>query len=278
MKTALSLLVIISAVALAGCGDSSPAGSSETGILTVSALRNSVPVADALVVLASPSRGGSVIAVATTDGDGAATLTELESGVYSLEVSKSVGAQLVYGVDSTVAVASGDSTDRTIVVDQESDDPFPLALGNTWTFSVGTDTTEIIGVFSTKMIGDLQTYTFGPDEGGHPPYVTRGVTDVYWHGWETSSGGDHILDSPAVFLDFAASEGESWSIPGWGSVVLEDTGVQVTVPAGTFDSCHRFRFTADAVPKVWWHAPGVGPVMVLDEDDVVWELLEYELH
>jgi hypothetical protein len=219
-----------------------------------------------------------VIAVATTDGSGVATLRGLESGVYSLEVSKSIGTQLAYGEESAVAVAAGDSTDRTILVDQESPDPFPLALGNTWTFSVGGDTAEIIGVFSIRMIGDLQTYTFGPDEGGHPPYVTRGVTDVYWHGWETVGGGDHILDEPVVFLDFAANEGDSWSIPDWGSVLLEETGIQVTVPAGTFDGCHRFRFLADAVPKVWWHAPGVGPVRVVDEDDTVWELLECELH
>lgn len=278
MKEAFGLVIIlVMAAALVSCGDSSPSASI-AGDLIVHALRDSVPVGDALVILSLPSRADSIIAAATTDGNGTAALWGVESGIYSLEVSKSIGAQLVHGVDVGVEVAGSGATDRTILVTEESDDPFPLALGNTWTFSVGPDTTETVGVFSTKIIGEVLAYTFGPEEGGHPPYMTRGVTAVYWHGWETGSGEDHILDSPVVFLDFAASEGESWSIPGWGSVVLEEVGVQVTVPAGTFDDCHRFRFLADVVPRVWWHAPGVGPVMVLDESDTLWELLEYELH
>jgi hypothetical protein len=274
------LKVIIAAAAMAvvvgGCGGSSTEGP-ETADFTVSAARANSPVGGALVVVFVASHGDSIVAAGTTAQDGSVTLHGLVPGTYSLGVSKNIGGQLVFGSRNDVAVAKG-SSGCSVPVDQTMDDGFPLALGNTWTFSVEPDYTDTIGIFSTKVIGDVVTYAFGPHEGGHPPYLTRGATAVYCHGWETQAGGDHILARPAVFLDFEASVGATWTIPDWGSVELMGKDLEVTVPAGTFEHCFWFEFNSGSVITGFWYCPGVGPVKLPTPSGVTCELTAYHLN
>ena len=123
----------------------------------------------------------------------------------------------------------------------------------------------------------------GPED-AHPGYYTCGVMVVYQHGFENTYGEDSFFAKPAVFLNFGASPGDAWKVDDWGTVKLESKGIEVTVPAGTFQNCIKLKMVQDVGPpqyfSTWylWTAPGVGGVKWIDPNGIVWELKSYELH
>ncbi len=276
-----SLLVMffmgVLALMLVGCGEDKPP-EPQTGSITVTAMYLGEGLDSAFVALSLSSDTAAELVASGTTMDGECVISGLAPSEYAVTVSKSVGGQLIYGAQSNVQVSAGATATQTVQVDQQKADYFPLALGNLWRSSDGADTATI-GVFSTKVVKGVLTYTIGPESGGHPGYHTRGVSAVYIHGWETQTGGDHILEAPVVFLDFSASEHDTWSIPDWGTVEVVEKGLEITVPVGTFSGCDHFKFTAaGVVVSDWWNAPGIGPIRMADSSGVISELISYELH
>ena len=261
-----------------GCeGDSSTNGSSNGELvdITISALFQNAPLGNAFVtIFASPISEGA-IAFGSTDATGECVLSDIETGTYTIEVCKSMEGWLIYGMEFTSLSASNLSV--TLNVEETDDDYFPLALNNYWTFSDMADSVMTVGIYTTKSINGVTTYTFGPEE-SYPPFMTHTRTSVYWHGWETIDGVDHILPFPVVFIDVSGSIGETWVIPDWGSVQLVALDVDVIVPAGNFTGCMVFEFNAEAAIGEMTLAPGIGPVLMEDEFGVLWELVDYDLY
>ena len=234
-RSILILSLLLSTI-LGGCGGKSTSPESKKATVTITASRQDQPVDSALVTVFSSSGTGGLVAVGTTNEDGKCSLSGIGSGNYVISVSKSIQGQLIYGTKSNVQISAGANVSQSVEVDQQVDDLFPLALGNTWTFSDGADSTRSLQVFSTKIINGTITYAMGP-EGMHPGYYTRGVTALYQHGFENTLGQDYFFDRPTVFLHFGASPGDMWKVEDWGRVELMNTASQVTAPAGTFENC-----------------------------------------
>jgi hypothetical protein len=275
-------LVILFCISVCGCEDDSSPTENDGGNkvdLRITALRQNEPLDTALVVVSLAANNDEAVAFASTDVEGQCTLPEVEKDVYLVEVSKSDHGTLLFGFAMIDLSTVENGIDLTIDANEEKSDYFPLALGNTWTSSDGADSILTTAVLETKMVNGVITYILEPvGEDTHPPYMTHGVSAVYWHGYETMTGGDHIYPQPVVFMGSEAAVGTVWAIPDWGSVELVASGFQVVVPAGTFDGCMQYIFTADVEVSEMTLAPGVGPVLTVDEMGTTYELVSYELH
>jgi hypothetical protein len=271
------VLTFLCSIVFSGCGDKKSTKDNEKATVTISALRQGQPVDSALVTISPSSSPNTLSAVGTTGLDGKCILSGLQGGNFVVNVSKSVEGQLIYGTKSNLQISTGANV-CSVGVNQQADDFCPVALGNWWTLSNGEDSTLTIGIYAIKMVRGVLTYTFGPDSGGYPGYVTRGVTALYLHGGASNSGGDWILHPPVVWMDFAGSVNSTWNVPNWGSVELVEKDVTVIAPASSFSGCLHFKFYADVAVREIWFAPGVGPAQMLDRDSVTWQIIDYELH
>ncbi len=283
MKSLLVMLFVgVLTLMLVGCGEDEPT-EPQTGSITVTALHEGQSVDSAFVAISLSSDTAAELVASGTTMDGECVISGLASGDYTVTVSNSVGGQLIYGAQSNVQVSAGATATQTVQVDQQKADPFPFALGNTWTLSDGEDSILSIKVLYTKIVGGTVTYALGPaDVEIHPGYYARGVMALYKYGFENTLGQDYFFTRPAVFLDFAASPGDEWPVEDWGRVKLIDSGSVVTVPAGTFENCLQFEVFQDigqGEESIWyiWTTPGIGWVKCLFEG-IVWELTSYELH
>ncbi len=282
MKSLLVMLFVgVLTLMLVGCGEDEPPPAPETGSITVTALHEGQSVDSAFVAVSLSSDTAAELVAAGTTMDGECVISGLASGDYTVTVSKSVGGQLIYGAQSNVQVSAGATATQTVQVDQQIADLYPLAVGNTWTYTDGVDSNFIGGVVSGKEIHGVLTYRVGPenepDVPPYPFYVQRGVAASYCYGWITQSGSDYFLNTPVIWIDFSASEGDCWTIPEWGTTVCcLATGVEISVPAGSYSDCYYLRFTGGKMTGDYWFAPGVGPVRMVG--DYTLELISYKLY
>jgi hypothetical protein len=156
-----------------------------------------------------------------------------------------------------------------VVLVEAQSDYFPLALGNWWAFdsswwaSDGLDTLEVGAI---KLVDGVATYTIGPrGPNFHPGYHTHGRNAIYQHGYETTTGSDHVIRPPTVWIDFTATAGECWTIRDWGQGCLHSEWETVQTPLGEFTSCWKVTLREEygVVEVTFWLKEGIGPVKVL---------------
>ena len=139
---------------------------------------------------------------------------------------------------------------------------FPLHIGNSWTYSDGTEekTFTIIG---TEQINGYTYYRFndywGPLREGEEFLFRHDANQVLmWDSWWYAVHGEEV-----VRYDFT---GGYWDGAFLGYCRLKQDGVDCNVPAGRFSDCINFQFlSADCGPDAFqfgeYLAPGVGVVM-----------------
>ncbi|MDP6594910.1 MAG: hypothetical protein QGI86_03275 [Candidatus Poribacteria bacterium] len=103
-------------------------------------------------------------------------------------------------------------------------------------------------------------------------------------------------DPPQVFLPIPIELGTRWTVKGevtlplLGEIMAENTQEvvavdKISIPAGTFDNCLQVKQTnvlASPVlrlerPGTMWLAPNLGPVKFVNSDDIVFELVRYNV-
>ena len=103
-------------------------------------------------------------------------------------------------------------------------------------------------------------------------------------------------DPPQVFLPIPIKLGTRWTVKGevklplLGEIMAENTQEvvavdKISVPAGTFDNCLQVKQTNVLTspvlrlerPGTMWLAPNLGPVKFVNSDDIVFELVRYNV-
>lgn len=141
---------------------------------------------------------------------------------------------------------------------------FPMQIGNRWRFSFSEIFSESYSdsmnetIVDTIRVADSLYFVF--DYFRHFPNISFRMT---------CDSKLLVQDNSReqVWLDFYTAVGDSWHVmaPDVGSewtVFMQSKTDTVSVPAGTFTNCYRFRFQWEGVDNDWeeWYAPGVGPV------------------
>jgi hypothetical protein len=247
---------------LVGCGKdegTNPTSGESKGSMTVTVRRNNAAVPLAVVV-ASPAGGSGAAAdiVATTDQSGMCVLSAVSQGTYSVAASVSIGGTNHYGQNTGISVSGGSNTNVEVLLLAQKADYWPMALGNWWSLSSG----DTIAIGPVKIIKGVATYAIGlRGQVVHPGYHTHGSNAIYQHGYETTTGADHIIDPPTVWIDFTATAGECWVIRDWGQGCLQSEWDTVQTPMGLFTDCWKVRLVAENRNEFYfWLKEGVGPV------------------
>jgi hypothetical protein len=166
----------------------------------------------------------------------------------------------------------------------------PLTVGNTWENSLtvtiepplaatityeATGTESVAGITATRIDGTCD---------GNPLICSRMVG--YWYlaanqGDSLYSYADNTFgeyDPPNLLCSTSFNVGDTWqTTSSEGSVVeweVVSTTETVTVPAGTFTDCIRYRATSGANEERWYHV-GTGTVKTEADDIILIELTGY---
>jgi hypothetical protein len=264
MRKAFLLLLTIGMISGSGCSEDKATGQEKptTGSMQITVLQGDTPVPfSTLLVTPTQVSAQTSDRISTTDADGHATVRELPGGTYSVTASKCQAGLQHFGEKTDVSISPGSTATVIVVLVNSESDPFPLALGNWWAFDSG----DTIEVGRTKVIDGVTTYTLGlRGQDIHPGYHTHGRNAIYKHGYETTTGADHIIRPPTVWMDFTATAGECWTIRDWGQGCLDSEWETVQTPLGEFTDCWKFRLiSGDGNEFTFWLKDGIGPVKTL---------------
>jgi hypothetical protein len=131
---------------------------------------------------------------------------------------------------------------------------FPLAIGNTWTFT----RTIQDKILDTIRVDNQRYYHFDH---------FRDVDNAWLRMTDEGKLMMRIDTTEQMWLDFGAKVGDQWPVrhpnelAQWTVHLLSKTDT-AKVPAGEFVQCFRFRFQFNGADNDWeeWYAPNVGPV------------------
>jgi hypothetical protein len=207
----------------------------------------------------------------------------LHSNTHLREVDMRITAILVFTAAIAAAVLTGcgsSSTGPSGPVDY-----FPLAIGNTWNFSIdgyliqagsadtilleGTlqraivDTTQHQQGFEVWVLKDIVAITFIQ---GDTTITMRDTSFAYT--FETSNEvlayDDTVSTDHEIVSKLPVTVGETWEPYSYDSTTVREVlsvTASVPTPAGNFTGCAHFRDTDSAYPEEnfeFWLAPGVG--------------------
>jgi len=156
---------------------------------------------------------------------------------------------------------------------------FPLNIGNSWTYTDGAEEKTFI-ITGTEQINGHTYYKFDdyvricgfPGYDSYPPddndifFRYDPCSDTVLQYWPS-------INEDRVRYDFSQN---TW---GDGGNQLIQTGLTCTVPAGTFDSCCKFRFATDLACGDFNEmlAPGVGNIRFDTPETGTFELKRYTI-
>ena len=264
MRKAFLLLLAIGMISGGGCGEDKGTGERKptTGSMQIIVVQDHAPVALSTVLVA-PTQVSEQVSnrIATTDADGQSTVSGLPVGTYSVTASKCQASLQHFGEITGISISPGSTATVIVVLVNSDPDLFPLALGNWWAFDTG-DTLEVGRI---KVIDGVTTYTVGlRGQDFHPGYHTRVRNAIYQHGYETTTGADHIIRPPTVWMDFTATAGECWTIRDWGQGCFDSDWETVQTPLGEFTNCWKVRLVpGEGGEFTFWLEDGIGPVKMV---------------
>ena len=186
---------------------------------------------------------------------------------------------------------------------------YPAEVGNMWTLNTADETEQrryvieeaedVNGLDIRRLKIDSEALGTGvivPDR----YLITADDTGLTLHRSDTDEGtfgiATVIYDPPTFFFPASPTLGQTWQISGetelqivgaTSSVVTDEVVAfeDVVTPAGTFENCAKihlsYKITTALVtlrPEEYiWLAPDVGPVRFQDSNDVVFDLVSYNL-
>lgn len=186
---------------------------------------------------------------------------------------------------------------------------YPAEVGNMWTLNTADETEQrryvieeaedVNGLDIRRLKIDSEALGTGvivPDR----YLITADDTGLTLHRSDTDEGtfgiATVIYDPPTFFFPASPTLGQTWQISGetelqivgaTASVVTDEVVAfeDVVTPAGTFENCAKihlsYKITTALVtlrPEEYiWLAPDVGPVRFQDSNDVVFDLVSYNL-
>ncbi len=186
---------------------------------------------------------------------------------------------------------------------------YPSATGNMWTLTSvdGTEQRTYSLEAPDIEVGEgivrlkIATATVGTDTVDIDNYyVTVDAEGIKLHQSITDEGAFGIaeaqFDPPASFFPLPLAAGDAWQIVAETELKLvgattSTTSAEVvaletvTTPAGTFDNCVKIQLNRRVVTRLvttrstsyQWLAPDVGPVKYQNDQDVVYELTNYNV-
>ena len=186
---------------------------------------------------------------------------------------------------------------------------YPAEVGNMWTLNTADGTTQrryaITGTEDFNglevLVLDIVEDTLGtgviiPDR----YFITADDTGLTVHQSTTDEGtfgiAKIVYDPPTLFFPSSPTLGQQWQISGDTELLLvgaasNTTSVEVVAiedvvtPAGTFEGCAKiqlsFKVTTALVTlrpiEYLWLAPDVGPIRFQDSQEIVFDLISYNL-
>ena len=186
---------------------------------------------------------------------------------------------------------------------------YPAAIGNTWTLmsvdgteertysieepDIEVDAGVVLLKIATAVVGteavDIDNY-----------YVTVDTTGIKLHQSATDEGAFGIaaaqFDPPASFFPLPLVLGDAWEIVAETELQIVGATTSTTsaevvdietieTSAGTFDNCVKIQLNRRVVTRLLttrstsyqWLAPDVGPVKYQNDQDIVYELTDYNI-
>ena len=186
---------------------------------------------------------------------------------------------------------------------------YPAEVGNMWTLNTADETEQrryaITGTEDFNglevLILDIETEVLGTDVIVPDRYfITADDTGLTLHQSTTDEGtfgiAKIVYDPPILFFPSSPTLGQQWQISGDTELLLvgaasNTTSVEVVAiedvvtPAGTFEGCAKiqlsFKVTTALVTlrpiEYLWLAPDVGPIRFQDSQEIVFDLISYNL-
>ena len=186
---------------------------------------------------------------------------------------------------------------------------YPAEVGNTWTLNTADETEQrrymITGTEDFNglevLILDIETEVLGTDVIVPDRYfITADDTGLTLHQSTTDEGtfgiAKIIYEPPTLFFPSSPTLGQQWQISGDTELLLvgaasNTTSVEVVAiedvvtPAGTFEGCAKiqlsFKVTTALVTlrpiEYLWLAPDVGPIRFQDSQEIVFDLISYNV-
>ena len=186
---------------------------------------------------------------------------------------------------------------------------YPAEVGNMWTLNTADETEQrryaITGTEDFNglevLILDIETEVLGTDVIVPDRYfITADDTGLTLHQSTTDEGtfgiAKIVYDPPILFFPSSPTLGQQWQISGETELLLvgaasNTTSVEVVAiedvvtPAGTFEGCAKiqlsFKVTTALVTlrpiEYLWLAPDVGPIRFQNSQEIVFDLISYNL-
>ncbi len=145
----------------------------------------------------------------------------------------------------------------------DDDTIWPAAVGNYWIYEVETQMGDapVLNTIDTSTIEAKITW------GGHTWY---GDKEEYGGEYRRNAKGgmyrlrindEHPDGKAELLVEYPVKVGSSWTEADSTTVIVEDLDETVTVPAGKFDGCYRFKMAIPGgMTGTMWLKPGVGIV------------------
>ena len=186
---------------------------------------------------------------------------------------------------------------------------YPAEVGNMWTLNTADGTTQrryaITGTEDFNglevLVLDIVEDTLGtgviiPDR----YFITADDTGLTVHQSTTDEGtfgiAKIVYDPPTLFFPSSPTLGQQWQISGETELLLvgaasNTTSVEVVAiedvvtPAGTFEGCAKIQLSSKVTTALvtlrpieyLWLAPDVGPIRFQDSQEIVFDLISYNV-
>ena len=178
------------------------------------------------------------------------------------QFNKSIFSIAILATLISSMMSCGGDDDPSVI----SDNHFPIAVGNSWTFTNPTASEELLSIAiigREKLSNDKSVFVATADDGDSEGYVSRAIDDfLLFHETLDDLQGELIYSPPIkVGTTWQGKQGEA-------EVVAQET---VSTPAGIFQNCFRINVRVeDGYSDYYyavWLAKNVGPVKLAGIDN-----------